>query len=147
MLRHLRRANLQRLCSLQWALGATEAIPSAAPPCSLQQAAWWPAAAPPAAWQNQQAAPLAKATKKKGGGAAHPADGDSGATFDLTETKSLMERALEHLQGEMANLRTGRASPGMLDHLKVDVYGDRLPLKSLRHGVSARLPAAGGDCV
>jgi hypothetical protein len=39
---------------------------------------------------------------------------------------SLMERALEHLQGEMANLRTGRASPGMLDHLKVGCSGEPL---------------------
>ena len=41
-----------------------------------------------------------------------------------------MERALAHLQGEMANLRSGRAAPGMLDHLRVDVYGERLPLKA-----------------
>ena len=30
-----------------------------------------------------------------------------------------MERSLMHLQGELANIRTGRATPGMLDHLKV----------------------------
>ena len=30
-----------------------------------------------------------------------------------------MERSLVHLQGELANIRTGRATPGMLDHLKV----------------------------
>lgn len=30
-----------------------------------------------------------------------------------------MERALAHLQGELSNIRTGRATPGMLDHLKV----------------------------
>ena len=32
---------------------------------------------------------------------------------------SLMDRALEHLNHELANVRTGRATPGMLDHLKV----------------------------
>ncbi|EFN54273.1 hypothetical protein CHLNCDRAFT_135841 [Chlorella variabilis] len=57
----------------------------------------------------------------------------------MTETKSLMERALAHLQGELSNIRTGRATPGMLDHLKVDVYGDRLPLKACG-SVSVRDP-------
>jgi ribosome recycling factor len=42
-----------------------------------------------------------------------------------------MERAIEHLQHELANLRTGRATPGMLDHLKADVYGEKLPLKAV----------------
>ena len=38
---------------------------------------------------------------------------------------------MEHLQHELANLRTGRATAGMLDHIKVDVYGERLPLKAV----------------
>jgi ribosome recycling factor len=77
------------------------------------------AAAP---WQAQQTAAYSKPHKaKKGGAAASTAGSDAAAaaTFDLTETKELMERALSHLQGELANIRTGRATPGMLDHLKV----------------------------
>jgi ribosome recycling factor len=36
-----------------------------------------------------------------------------------------MARALDHLRAELAGLRTGRASPGMLDHLAVPgAYGD-----------------------
>ncbi|KAL4422102.1 hypothetical protein ABPG77_001570 [Micractinium sp. CCAP 211/92] len=91
------------------------------------------------AWHVQLAHFSKKA--KKGGSVAAPADaapaGD--AAFDMSETKKLMERALEHLQGELANIRTGRAAPGMLDHLKVDVYGDRLPLKACG-SVSVRDP-------
>lgn len=38
---------------------------------------------------------------------------------------------MDHLQHELSNIRTGRATSGMLDHLKVDVYGERLPLKAV----------------
>ena len=39
-----------------------------------------------------------------------------------------MERSLVHLQGELANIRTGRATPGMLDHLKVGCWRLKLNL-------------------
>lgn len=42
-----------------------------------------------------------------------------------------MEKSIDRLQHEMASLRTGRATAGMLDHIKADVYGESLSLKSL----------------
>ena len=34
-----------------------------------------------------------------------------------------MEKAVSDLQHEMASIRTGRASLGTLDHIRVDYYG------------------------
>ena len=42
-----------------------------------------------------------------------------------------MEGQLEHLRHEMAAIRTGRASLGLLDHVKVDYYGTPTPLKQV----------------
>ena len=42
-----------------------------------------------------------------------------------------MNAAIHHLQHELANIRTGRATPGMLDHLKIEAYGERVPLKAV----------------
>lgn len=77
---------------------------------------------------------MSKAAKQKGGkkasaGATASAAGDT-AAFDAAPTKELMSKAVDHLQHELAGLRTGRATPGMLDHLKVEVYGERMPLKA-----------------
>ncbi len=45
--------------------------------------------------------------------------------------KSRMEKALSDLQHEMASIRTGRASLGILDHIRVDYYGSPTPLNQL----------------
>jgi ribosome recycling factor len=45
--------------------------------------------------------------------------------------KSRMEKALTDLQHEMASIRTGRASLGLLDHIRVDYYGTPTPLNQL----------------
>ena len=42
-----------------------------------------------------------------------------------------MDGQLEHLRHEMAVIRTGRASLGLLDHVKVDAYGTSTPLKQV----------------
>ena len=42
-----------------------------------------------------------------------------------------MEKALTDLQHEMASIRTGRASLGILDHIRVDYYGTPTPLNQL----------------
>lgn len=49
----------------------------------------------------------------------------------LTETKSKMDIALQHLKGELVKLRTGRASPSLIEHLRVDYYGTPTPLKQM----------------
>ena len=49
----------------------------------------------------------------------------------LLETEDKMEKAVAHLVGEFNHIRTGRATPGLVDGLKVDYYGTPTPLKSL----------------
>ena len=45
--------------------------------------------------------------------------------------KTRMEKALSDLQHEMASIRTGRASLGILDHIRVNYYGTPTPLNQL----------------
>jgi len=45
--------------------------------------------------------------------------------------RTRMEKALTDLQHEMASIRTGRASLGILDHIRVDYYGTPTPLNQL----------------
>jgi ribosome recycling factor len=45
--------------------------------------------------------------------------------------KTRMEKALSDLQHEMASIRTGRASLGLLDHIRVDYYGSPMPLNQV----------------
>ncbi|MBM3191282.1 MAG: ribosome recycling factor, partial [Chlamydiae bacterium] len=45
------------------------------------------------------------------------------------ETK--MKNALEHFKTELRNLRTGRANPGILDQVLVEVYGSEVRLKDI----------------
>lgn len=48
--------------------------------------------------------------------------------FDCEET---MEKATEHLKGELRGIRTGRASPALVEHIKVDYYGSPTDLRSI----------------
>jgi ribosome recycling factor len=45
--------------------------------------------------------------------------------------KTRMEKAVSDLQHDMASIRTGRASLGILDHIRVDYYGTPTPLNQL----------------
>ncbi|MDR0591406.1 MAG: ribosome recycling factor [Candidatus Nomurabacteria bacterium] len=47
-------------------------------------------------------------------------------TLDTYEKK--MSDALGHFQSEMNKVRTGRAHPSMLDSVRIEVYGTKLPL-------------------
>ncbi|HEY5638474.1 MAG TPA: ribosome recycling factor [Dehalococcoidia bacterium] len=49
----------------------------------------------------------------------------------LDDAKSRMHGAVEALQHELASVRTGRASVGLVDHVKVDYYGTSTPLNQL----------------
>jgi ribosome recycling factor len=49
----------------------------------------------------------------------------------LSESKSKMEKAIEVLHDELKTIRTGRASTGLVENVKVDYYGTPTPLKSL----------------
>jgi len=42
-----------------------------------------------------------------------------------------MDKSVEAAQAEFTTLRTGRASPALLDRLQIDYYGQKTPLKQL----------------
>lgn len=46
----------------------------------------------------------------------------------IDQAKSKFTAAVEHLQGELKKLRTGRAQPSMLDGVMVEAYGTQMPL-------------------
>lgn len=47
----------------------------------------------------------------------------------LKEASSQMDRNLEAVSREFAGVRTGKATPGLLDTVQVEAYGARMPLK------------------
>ena len=49
----------------------------------------------------------------------------------LADAEQRMGKAVEALQRELVNIRTGRASPGLVEQLRVDYYGTPTPLKQL----------------
>src|SRR5256885_2111195 len=49
----------------------------------------------------------------------------------LNEARSLMQKALEHFEAELAKIRAGRASASMLDGIEVTAYGTKQPLYQL----------------
>ncbi len=49
----------------------------------------------------------------------------------LSDAKSRMHKAVEALQAELVTVRTGRATPGLVDHLRVDYYGTPTPLNQI----------------
>lgn len=49
----------------------------------------------------------------------------------LDETNDKMERALAHMRSEFASVRTGRASPALVERLPVEAYGEEMPLVQL----------------
>jgi len=51
--------------------------------------------------------------------------------FKLDDYKKRMDGAITALQHEFGGLRTGRASPSILDPIKVDAYGAESPLSSV----------------
>ncbi|KAL3829506.1 hypothetical protein ACJIZ3_018308 [Penstemon smallii] len=56
--------------------------------------------------------------------------GDLGSSVKATSV-SQMEAAVDALSRELAKLRTGRASAGMLDHIMVEQYGVKTPLNRI----------------
>jgi ribosome recycling factor len=57
----------------------------------------------------------------------------------LGEAEAKMHQAVEHLQGEFATVRTGRANPAILHRVNVEYYGAPTPLQQLA-SVSAPEP-------
>jgi len=49
----------------------------------------------------------------------------------LFDAEERMEKAVGVLKSSLAGIRTGRANPGLVDSLKVEVYGSPVPLKQI----------------
>ena len=49
----------------------------------------------------------------------------------LADAKERMQKSIDSTRNELATVRTGRASPHLLDRLVVDAYGAQSPIKQL----------------
>jgi ribosome recycling factor len=49
----------------------------------------------------------------------------------LDEAQEKMAKAVDHVRSEFANVRTGRATPALVETLTVDYYGQLVPLRQL----------------
>ena len=49
----------------------------------------------------------------------------------LLDSEERMEKAIEVLKKNLSGIRTGRANPGLVDSLRVDVYGSPTPIKQI----------------
>jgi len=49
----------------------------------------------------------------------------------LLDTEDRMEKALGVLKKNLSGIRTGRANPGLVDSVRVDVYGSPTPIKQI----------------
>jgi ribosome recycling factor len=49
----------------------------------------------------------------------------------INKIKPNLERSLERFKEELGTLRTGRATPALVETVEVDCYGSRMPLKQL----------------
>lgn len=58
----------------------------------------------------------------------------------LLDVEERMEKCVEHLGGEYRGIKSGRASPGLVENIKVDYYGSPTPLKQMAN-IGAPEPA------
>ena len=49
----------------------------------------------------------------------------------MDEARARMDEAIESLRRDFATVRTGKASPALLDTVKVDAYGSKMPLNQV----------------
>jgi len=49
----------------------------------------------------------------------------------IAQTRDKMRKAVVHLREEFAGVRAGRATPGLVEKLKVEYYGSEVPLQQL----------------
>ena len=49
----------------------------------------------------------------------------------VSEAKEKMHKAVVHMQDEFGGIRTGRATPSIVEKLRVDYYGSEVPLQQL----------------
>jgi ribosome recycling factor len=49
----------------------------------------------------------------------------------IDKSKPEFDKTLKFLEGELAKIRTGRASPALVEDITVDAFGQKFPLKQL----------------
>jgi ribosome recycling factor len=49
-------------------------------------------------------------------------------TFDVSDIKRRMQGAITSLKNDLGSLRTGRATPSLVEPIQVDAYGSMMPL-------------------
>ncbi len=57
----------------------------------------------------------------------------------LDDTREKMVKAIDHTSAELATIRTGRATPSLVEKLKVEYYGASTPLQQIA-GIAAPEP-------
>ncbi|MGE0713396.1 MAG: ribosome recycling factor [Planctomycetota bacterium] len=63
-----------------------------------------------------------------------------GADDILLDAEERMEKCIEHLGADYKGIKSGRATPGLVEGIKVDYYGSPTPLKNLAN-IGAPEPA------
>ncbi|HEU5306648.1 MAG TPA: ribosome recycling factor [Acidimicrobiia bacterium] len=58
-------------------------------------------------------------------------DGDEMMALVMDDCADRMKKAVAHLQSEFAAVRTGRASPALVEKLRVEAYGSDVPLQQI----------------
>ncbi|MEN3791217.1 ribosome recycling factor [Fulvimarina sp. MAC3] len=53
------------------------------------------------------------------------------ADFDFDDLKRRMDGAIQSFKSDLAGLRTGRASPNLLDPVMVEAYGSQMPINQV----------------
>ena len=53
------------------------------------------------------------------------------SAFDKNEITQKMNKTITSFRKDLSTLRTGRANPAMLDLIRVDVYGQKMPINQL----------------
>ncbi len=48
-----------------------------------------------------------------------------------SELKSKLQKSLDHLKNELSQIRTGRATPGLIENIQVEAYGSKMMIKEL----------------
>ena len=64
---------------------------------------------------------------------------DENLLLVLEDAKEHMEKSLEHIVSELRTIRAGRATPSMLEGVRVEYYGSQSPLNQMAN-VSAPQP-------
>lgn len=58
-------------------------------------------------------------------------DDESFVEAVLSDGREKMAKAVQHAQADFATIRTGRASPGLVEKLRIDYYGSEVPLQQI----------------